>query len=62
MSQNPRIKMLKYAPVVALTASLLPSPVSSQGLVTVRDLSYDMALVMATTAIERCRSQGFKSE
>jgi len=52
--------MFKYAPVVALAASLLPSPASSQGLVTVRDLSYDMALVMATTAIERCRSQGFK--
>jgi uncharacterized protein GlcG (DUF336 family) len=54
------IRMLKFASALALAACLFPFPAATQGLVTVRDLSYDMALVMATTAIERCRSQGFK--
>jgi uncharacterized protein GlcG (DUF336 family) len=53
------ISMLKFASALALTVCLLPLPASTQGLVTVRDVSYDMALAMATTAIERCRSQGF---
>jgi uncharacterized protein GlcG (DUF336 family) len=52
--------MLKFASALAVAACLFPFPAVTQGLVTVRDLSYDMALVMATTAIERCRSQGFK--
>jgi uncharacterized protein GlcG (DUF336 family) len=52
--------MLKFASVLALAACLFPFSAATQGLVMVRDLSYDMALVMATTAIERCRSQGFK--
>ena len=52
--------MLKYVRVIALAGFLFPLPVGAQGLVTVKDLSYDMALVMATTAIERCRSEGFK--
>jgi uncharacterized protein GlcG (DUF336 family) len=52
--------MLKFASVFALAACLFPFPAATQGLVMVRDVSYDMALVMATTAIERCRSQGFK--
>ena len=52
--------MFKLVHAIALTAFVLPFPASAQGLVTVRDVSYDMALVMATTAIERCRSRGFK--
>lgn len=52
--------MLKFASALTLAACLFPFPASTQGLVVVRELSYDMALVMATTAIERCRSQGFK--
>jgi uncharacterized protein GlcG (DUF336 family) len=52
--------MLKFTSALALAACLFPFPAATQGLVMVRDLSYDMALVMATTAIERCRSQGFK--
>jgi uncharacterized protein GlcG (DUF336 family) len=52
--------MLQLATASVLTASLLATPASAQGLITVRDLSYDMALVMATTAIEQCRSRGFK--
>jgi len=52
--------MLKFTSTLALAACLFPFPAATQGLVMVRDLSYDMALVMATTAIERCRSQGFK--
>jgi len=52
--------MLKFASALAFAACLFSFPASPEGLVTVRELSYDMALVMATTAIERCRSQGFK--
>jgi uncharacterized protein GlcG (DUF336 family) len=52
--------MLNHLRAIALTAVVLPLPASAQGLVTVRDVSYDMALVMATTAIEHCRSRGFK--
>src|SRR3954470_2465428 len=51
--------MLKLTTASALTASLFAAPASSQGLIAVRDVSYDMALVMATTAIEQCRSRGF---
>src|SRR5580765_6224295 len=52
--------MFQRIRAIALTMFVLPVPASAQGLVTVRDISYEMALVMATTAIERCRSQGFK--
>lgn len=33
---------------------------SAQGVVMVRDVSYDMALVIAQTALEHCRAQNFK--
>lgn len=48
--------------LVAATALglALPSAAPAQGVVMVRDVSYDMALVMAQTAIEKCRSMGFK--
>jgi uncharacterized protein GlcG (DUF336 family) len=52
--------MFEQVRAIALTGFLLPLPAFAQGLVTVRDISYDMALAMATTAIERCRNQGFK--
>jgi uncharacterized protein GlcG (DUF336 family) len=42
-----------------LVAMTLSSSAGAQGLITVPDVSYDMALVMATTAIEQCRSRGF---
>jgi len=47
---------------MALAAALTAtgSPAGAQGVVMVRDVSYDMALVMAQTAIEHCRSLGFK--
>jgi len=46
--------MLKRT-MVALALSLLAQPACAQGLVMVRDISYDMALVMAQTALEHCR-------
>ena len=52
--------MFEQVRAIALIGLLLPLPASGQGLVTVREISYDMALAMATTAIERCRNQGFK--
>jgi uncharacterized protein GlcG (DUF336 family) len=52
--------MFEQVRTVALIGLLMPLPASAQGLVTVREISYDMALAMATTAIERCRNQGFK--
>jgi uncharacterized protein GlcG (DUF336 family) len=51
--------MRKQIIATLLTAMALPSWAGAQGLITVRDVSYDMALVMATTAIEQCRSRGF---
>jgi len=51
--------MLKRT-IVALALSLLAQPAGAQGLVMVRDISYDMALVMARTALEHCRKLGFK--
>ena len=51
--------MLKRT-IVALALSLLAQPAGAQGLVMVRDISYDMALVMAQTALEHCRKLGFK--
>jgi uncharacterized protein GlcG (DUF336 family) len=42
-----------------LVAITLSSSASAQDLITVPDVSYDMALAMATTAIEQCRSRGF---
>jgi hypothetical protein len=44
--------MFNQVRAIALTAFVVPFPASAQGLVTVRDVSYDMALMMATTAIE----------
>src|SRR3954470_10877795 len=38
----------------------LTSPVAAQGLVMVKDVSYEMALVIAQTALESCRAQNFK--
>ncbi len=51
--------MRKQALVALLLAITLSSSAGAQGLVMVPDVSYDMALVMATTAIEKCRSRGF---
>ena len=46
--------------IAALLAAVTLSPAArAQGVVMVPDVSYDMALVMATTAIEQCRSRGF---
>src|SRR4051812_13696023 len=47
---------------VAFAAALmaLAAPCHAQGVVMVRDVSYDMALVMAVTAIEHCRAMNFK--
>jgi uncharacterized protein GlcG (DUF336 family) len=48
---------------LALTAMALvglASSAAAQGVIMVRDVSYDMALVMAQTAIEHCRSMNFK--
>ena len=44
----------------AVVAAALASPAGAQGLVTVREISYDMALVIAQTALEHCRKQNFK--
>jgi hypothetical protein len=52
------MKLKSMALAAALTA--IGSPAGAQGVVMVRDVSYDMALVMAQTAIEHCRSLGFK--
>ena len=46
---------IHVAAVAALT-----SPAAAQGLVMVKDVSYDMALVIAQTALESCRAQNFK--
>jgi len=46
--------------VAAMLAWALASAANAQGVVMVRDVSYDLALVMAQTAIEQCRSRGFK--
>ena len=51
--------MQKQILAALLAAITLSPPAGAQGLVMVRDVSYDMALVMATTAIEQCRSRGF---
>ena len=51
-----KLKSMALVAVLAATAS----PAGAQGVVMVRDMSYDMALVMAQTAIEHCRSLGFK--
>ena len=42
-----------------LAAVTLSSAARAQGVVMVPDVSYDLALVMATTAIEQCRGRGF---
>ena len=44
----------------AVAAVVLSSPAGAQGLVMVREISYDMALVIAQTALEQCRKQNFK--
>ena len=46
--------------ILAAALTALAAPCAAQGVVMVRDVSYDMALVMATTAIEHCRSMNFK--
>ena len=51
--------MRKQTLAALLAAMTLSSPAGAQGLIMVPDVSYDMALVMATTAIEQCRSRGF---
>ena len=51
--------MRKQTLAALLVTLILPSSGGAQGLVMVPDVSYDMALVMATTAIEQCRSRGF---
>jgi uncharacterized protein GlcG (DUF336 family) len=52
------MKLKSMALAAALTA--IGSRAGAQGVVMVRDVSYDMALVMAQTAIEHCRLLGFK--
>jgi len=49
----------RYTWVVAL-ALAVSSPAQSQGLVMVRDVSLDMALVIAQTALEHCRKDNYK--
>ena len=45
----------------ALATVLVASPPArAQGLVTVREVSFDMALVIAQTAIEHCRKDNYK--
>jgi uncharacterized protein GlcG (DUF336 family) len=51
--------MRKQTLAALLVAMTLSSSAGAQGLIMVPDVSYDMALVMATTAIEQCRSRGF---
>jgi uncharacterized protein GlcG (DUF336 family) len=52
--------MMRKQIIAALLAAVTLSPAArAQGVVMVPDVSYDMALVMATTAIEQCRSRGF---
>jgi uncharacterized protein GlcG (DUF336 family) len=51
--------MSKQALAALLAAMTLSSSAGAQGLIMVPDVSYDMALAMATTAIEQCRSRGF---
>jgi uncharacterized protein GlcG (DUF336 family) len=46
--------------MVAAAPSGFSTPANGQGLVTVREISFDMALVMAQTALEYCRKDGFK--
>lgn len=41
-------------------AVVTASSAAAQGVVTVRDVSYDMALVIAQTALEHCRAQNFR--
>jgi uncharacterized protein GlcG (DUF336 family) len=47
-------------PIICAAAVLATWPAGGQGVVMVKDVSYDMALVMAQTALEQCRSHGFK--
>jgi uncharacterized protein GlcG (DUF336 family) len=52
------MKLKSAALAAALT--LFAPPAWAQGVIMVRDVSYDMALVMAQAAIDHCRSSGFK--
>ena len=45
---------------IAVAALAASSHTLAQGVVMVRDVSYDMALIMAQTAIEHCRQDNFK--
>jgi uncharacterized protein GlcG (DUF336 family) len=53
------LKLTSAAVAVAALAAL-SSPARPQGVVMVRDVSYDMAIVMAQTALQTCRDRGFK--
>jgi uncharacterized protein GlcG (DUF336 family) len=50
----------KSALLGAAAAALATSPALPQGLIMVREIPYDMALVMAQTALEYCRKDNFK--
>ena len=51
----------KFALLSGAAAALAASsPALPQGVIMVRDVSYDMALVMAQTAIEHCRQGNFR--
>jgi uncharacterized protein GlcG (DUF336 family) len=51
----------KFALLAAVAVVIAEvSPAGSQGVVMVRDVSYDMALVIAQTALEHCRQDNFK--
>jgi uncharacterized protein GlcG (DUF336 family) len=53
-------RMKKTLLVLALGATLLPSVAGAQALVTERTLSLGAAMEMATAALERCRTDGYK--
>jgi len=53
-------KWTGLAAMAAMAAMGIASHAGAQGVVLVRDVSYDMALVMATTALDHCRKDNFK--
>jgi uncharacterized protein GlcG (DUF336 family) len=48
------------ARLVALAAMAIATHAGAQGVVLVRDVSYDMAIVMAQAALDHCRKDNFK--
>ena len=52
--------LCKTIPLTLAAALLMVSSALSQGVIMVREISYDMALVMAQTALEYCRQDNFK--